>query len=149
MIQNKRKKKTDFDDIIPVSREELNRRHRRSWGIFLLVFFAATAASFIFQQIASDPSLNIAMLYVLGLFIVARYTDGYIYGLLFAAGSVMSVNFFFTVPYGNLNFTMEGYQVTFVGMLIIAMITSAMTTNMKEQARILAEQEKQLMEAQK
>lgn len=140
---------TDEKDDNTRMREELNRRHRKSWGVFFLVFIAATVSSFVFKQIASDPSLNIAMLYVLGLFIVARYTDGYIYGLLFAAGSVISVNYFFTVPYGNLNFTMEGYQVTFVGMLIIAMITSAMTTNMKEQARILAEQEKQLMEAQK
>ena len=146
---NEEKKKIEYDENNIASREELNQRHRRSWGIFLLFFLAATVASFIFQQIASDPSLNIAMLYVLGLFIVARYTDGYIYGLLFAAGSVISVNYFFTVPYGNLNFTMEGYQVTFVGMLIIAMITSAMTTNMKEQARILAKQEKELMEAQK
>lgn len=131
------------------SREKINQRHRRSWGIFCLVYVLVTIASFFFQQLASDPSLNIAMLYVLGLFIVARYTDGYLYGLLFAVASVISVNYFFTVPYGNLNFTMEGYQVTFIGMLIIAMITSAMTTNMKQQAKILAEQEKQLMEAQK
>lgn len=131
------------------SREKINQRHRRSWGIFGLVYVLVTIASFFFQQLASDPSLNIAMLYVLGLFIVARYTDGYLYGLLFAVASVISVNYFFTVPYGNLNFTMEGYQVTFIGMLIIAMITSAMTTNMKQQAKILAEQEKQLMEAQK
>lgn len=131
------------------SREKINQRHRRSWGIFCLVYVLVTIASFFFKQLASDPSLNIAMLYVLGLFIVARYTDGYLYGLLFAVASVISVNYFFTVPYGNLNFTMEGYQVTFIGMLIIAMITSAMTTNMKQQAKILAEQEKQLMEAQK
>lgn len=131
------------------SREKINQRHRRSWGIFGLVYVLVTIASFFFQQLASDPSLNIAMLYVLGLFIVARYTEGYLYGLLFAVASVISVNYFFTVPYGNLNFTMEGYQVTFIGMLIIAMITSAMTTNMKQQAKILAEQEKQLMEAQK
>ncbi|MCI8608891.1 MAG: DUF4118 domain-containing protein [Firmicutes bacterium] len=117
--------------------------------IFLTVILLATGASFIFQQIASDPSLNIAMIYVLGLFMVARYTDGYVFGLLFAVCSVVCVNFFFTYPYRDLNFSMEGYQVTFAGMLIIAMITSAMTTNMKEQAAALAEQEKLLMEAQK
>ena len=131
------------------TKESLQKDHQRNCTIFLGMFLLATGISFVFNQIASDPSLNIAMVYVLGLFMVARYTDGYIFGLLFAVCSVISVNYFFTVPYRNLNFTMEGYQVTFAGMLIIAMITSAMTTHMKEQAAALAEQEKQLMEAQK
>ncbi|MCI6012137.1 MAG: DUF4118 domain-containing protein [Firmicutes bacterium] len=131
------------------TRESMQKDHQRNCIIFLGIFLLATGSSFVFNQIASDPSLNIAMIYVMGLFMVARYTDGYVFGLLFAVCSVISVNYFFTVPYRNLNFTMEGYQVTFAGMLIIAMITSAMTTHMKEQAAALAEQEKQLMEAQK
>ncbi len=133
----------------PQSPEERRRSLRRSWLLFALVFLAATVGAFFFDRTASDPSLNIAMLYMLGLFIVARYTDGYLFGLLFAVLSMVSVNFFFTVPYGSLNFTMEGYQVTFTGMLIVAFITSTMTTNMKAQARELAAQEKALMEAQK
>ena len=140
----------EYSKLIPtVSREELEKDHRRNCGVFFLVFIATTVGSFVFHEIASDPSLNIAMLYVLGLFVVARYTAGYVFGLLFAIASVISVNYFFTYPYQNLNFSLDGYQVTFVSMLIIAMITSAMTTNMKEQAKALAEQEKQLMEAQK
>lgn len=140
----------EYNKIIPpASREELEKNHRRNCMIFFTVFVATTFGSFVFRGIAADPSLNIAMLYVLGLFIVARYTDGYVFGLLFAVCSVISVNYFFTYPYQKVNFSMEGYQVTFAGMLIIAMITSAMTTNMKEQARALVEQEKQLLEAQK
>ena len=127
------------------TRETMQKDHQRNCTIFLGMFLLATGICFVFNQIASDPSLNIAMVYVLGLFMVARHTDGYLFGLLFAICSVISVNYFFTVPYRNLNFTMEGYQVTFAGMLIIAMITSAMTTHMKEQAAALAEQEKQLM----
>ena len=146
-----KKSKQDYKKYLSQSstKETLQKDHQRNCTIFLGMFLLATGISFVFNQIASDPSLNIAMVYVLGLFMVARYTDGYIFGLLFAVCSVISVNYFFTVPYRNLNFTMEGYQVTFAGMLIIAMITSAMTTHMKEQAAALAEQEKQLMEAQK
>lgn len=132
-----------------MKKEEYQTMHRRSTLIFIALYAIATLVSFIFKDVSADPSLNIAMVYVLALFLVARYTDGYLFGLLFAAVSVASVNYFFTFPYGNLNFTIEGYQVTFAGMLIIAMITSAMTTNMKKQAEELAEQEKQLMEAQK
>ena len=65
---NEEKKKIEYDENNIASREELNQRHRRSWGIFLLVFLAATVASFIFQQIASDPSLNIAISFFIIIF---------------------------------------------------------------------------------
>lgn len=149
MKENSKQKKEYKKYMQERSREELEKNHRKNCGIAFAVFVAVTFGAFAFHEISADPSLNIAMLYVLGLFIVARYTDGYIFGMLFAVGSVVSVNYFFTYPVQTLNFTLEGYQVTFVGMLVIAMITSAMTTNMKEQARALAEQEKQLLEAQK
>lgn len=139
----------DYIRINPQERAQLEKDHQRNVLIFITVLVLTTFTSFVFNQISSDPSLNIAMIYVLGLFIVARYTDGYVFGLLFAVVSVVSVNYFFTVPYRNLNFSMEGYQVTFASMLMIAMITSAMTTNMKEQAEELARQERELMEAQK
>lgn len=128
---------------------ELAASHKRDVLLCIMVFTIATFASFFFQQTASDPSLNIAMLYTLGVFIITRYTNGYVYGMLFSIMSVLSVNFFFTYPYQDFNFTIEGYQVTFIGMFAIGVITSAMSTNMKEQAKQLAEQEKELMEAQK
>ena len=138
------------------SRDELVKSHKKDTVIALGVFLVVTIASFFFNELASDPMLNIAMLYTLGVFVITRYTDGYIYGLMFAVASVLAVNFFFTYPYQNFNFTLEGYQVTFAGMFVIAIITSTMSSNMKEQSRRLvqqekeiAEQEKALMEAQK
>ena len=128
---------------------ELAASHRQDILLCIMVFTIATFASFFFQKTASDPSLNIAMLYTLGVFIITRYTSGYVYGMLFSIMSVLSVNFFFTYPYQDFNFTIDGYQVTFLGMFAIGIITSAMSTNMKEQAKQLAKQEKELMEAQK
>lgn len=132
-----------------LSRRELVRVHRKDTFFSIAVFTLTTIGCFFFNQMASDPTLNIAMLYTLGVFIIARYTEGYLYGVLFAVTSVLSVNFFFTYPFQNFNFSLEGYQVTFLGMLLIGIITSVMSTNMKEQQRQLAEQEKALMEAQK
>ena len=131
------------------SRDELVKSHKKDTVIALGVFLVVTIASFFFNELASDPMLNIAMLYTLGVFVITRYTDGYIYGLMFAVASVLAVNFFFTYPYQNFNFTLEGYQVTFAGMFVIAIITSTMSSNMKEQSRRLVQQEKALMEAQK
>ena len=130
-------------------RGELAESHKRDILLCVIVFVATTVASFFFQRTASDPSLNIAMLYTLGIFIITRYTNGYVYGILFSLICMLSVNFFFTYPYQDFNFSIEGYQVTFLGMIVIGIVTSAMSTNMKEQQALLAKQDKELMEAQK
>lgn len=80
---------------------------------------------------------------------VARFTDGYSFGLFSSFVGVVCVNFLFTYPYFALDFTMAGYPITFVAMFSISSITSAITSNMKTQARVLAEREKMLMEAEK
>jgi len=143
------------DKIFPHAEKE---KRPSRWSVFfaLTVFFITTVAAFFFKQTSSDPTLNIAMLYTLGIFIVTRYTAGYAYGIVFSIVCMFSVNFFFTYPYGNFNFSMEGYQIAFLGMLVIGIITSATSTNMKEQAqriltqeKELAKQEKALMEAEK
>ncbi len=148
-MKKESKENLDRNETLMNEKKVLVASHKRDMMLCVCVFTVTTAASFFFKQTASDPSLNIAMLYTLGVFIITRYTNGYIYGMLFAIMSVLSVNFFFTYPYRDFNFTIEGYQVTFLGMFAIAIITSAMSTNMKEQAKQLAEQEKELMEAQK
>lgn len=55
----------------------------------------------------------------------------------------------FTYPYLQLNFTLDGYPVTFICMLVVSVITSASASHMKQQSRILAEREKMLAEAEK
>ena len=49
----------------------------------------------------------------------------------------------------KLNFILDGYPVTFLGMLAIALITCTVTTSMKRQQQAIAEREKALMEADK
>ena len=105
--KNNGKKKTIL------TRAELVRVHRKDTLFSIAVFTVTTIGCFFFNRMASDPTLNIAMLYTLGVFIIARYTEGYLYGVLFAVTSVLSVNFFFTYPFRNFNFSLKGYQVTF------------------------------------
>ena len=122
---------------------------KEDYIIFLISFVSVTIVSFFFLKSASDPTLNIAMLYTIGAFIVGRYTEGYLYGIIYALGAVLAVNFFFTYPYGTLNFSIEGYHVTFLGMLIIALFTSVSSSAMKAQQDLLSRQEKELAEAEK
>ena len=122
---------------------------RKDFIITLTSFVSVTIVSFFFLKMASDPTLNIAMLYTIGAFIAARYTEGYLYGIVYALCAVLSVNFFFTYPYGTINFSIEGYQVTFLGMLVISLFTSVSSSALKAQQDMLAKQEKELAEAEK
>jgi len=73
---------------------------------------------------------------------IARFTTGYLYGILASVISIMSINCFFTYPYMRINFTLDGYPIAFLSMLVISSITSATTTNLKAQTRIRIKQEK-------
>ena len=130
-------------------RTELIAAGRKDFVITLASFVSVTILSFFFLKMASDPTLNIAMLYTIGAFIAARYTEGYLYGIVYAICAVLSVNFFFTYPYGTLNFSIEGYQVTFMGMLVISLFTSVSSSMLKTQQDLLSKQEKELAEAEK
>lgn len=113
------------------------------------LLFLATLISFLFFHSLDNPSANIALTYIMALFLTARYTSGYFYGMMASLVGVICVNFLFTYPYFQLDFTLTGYPITFIVMFTISLITSALTTHMKEQAKILSEREKMLMEAEK
>lgn len=114
-------------------------------GVFVLI----TLVSFFFKTEASDPTLNIAMLYTLGIVIITGYTEGYFYGFVFTFASVISVNYFFTFPFDSFRFYGDGYSVTFVGMITIGILTSALSTHLKEQSERLILQEKDIAKHQK
>ena len=88
--------------------------------------------------ISTGHTTNIGMLYVLYVFLVARLTTGYVWCVIASIGGMLGVNYLFTYPYFAFNFTLSGYPLTFIGMLIIAIITSTLTAHTKEQARAKA-----------
>lgn len=85
---------------------------------------------------------NIIMVYILSVLVVSRVTMGYVYGVIASIISVLTFNFFFTVPYFTFNAIQAGYPVTFLIMLLVALITSALTFRIKTQARLAVERER-------
>lgn len=83
------------------------------------------------------------MLFVTAVFLIARYTDGYLYGVIGAAVSVVAVNFIFTYPYFAFNFTLSGYPITFISLFVTSVMTSTMTTRIKNQEKLRLEAEKE------
>ena len=121
------------------------------WNLIILLFgvVIATFCAFLFFYFVPENSGNIALIYILVLIIIIRYTDGYLPGLIFSIIAVICVNYLFTYPYFELNFTLSGYPVTFLEMLSATLLISTMTTNMKQQALRIAEQDKLLAETEK
>ncbi len=83
------------------------------------------------------------MIFILAVFLVSHYTEGYVYGAISSIVGVLAVNYFFTYPYFAFNFSLPGYAVTMICMLTVSLLTSTMTTRAKEheQARREADRE--------
>ena len=96
------------------------------------------------QQLA-DTDTHVPLLFVLAVLLVSRYTDGYKYGIFASFVAVVGVNYAFTYPYFALNFTIAGYPLTFLVMLIVSAVVSTLTTQIKQQEHIRMEAEKEKM----
>lgn len=118
--------------------------------IFTIVCLTtATLLAFLFFHFGQKNSVNTAVIYTLSLILIAQNTSGYWYGIAASLFCVIAANYFFTLPYFALNFTLAGYPITFIGMLTISLITSAATTTLKQQKALAAEQQRQLVEREK
>lgn len=113
----------------------------------ILRLLAATALSFCFFYLGNQNTANITVIYTLALILTALHTSGFLYGTIASLFCVIAVNFFFSYPYFKFNFSLDGYPVTFIGMLAISLITSATTTALKQQRKAVADREKALAEA--
>lgn len=113
-----------------------------------LALLLATLVSYLFF-LSTGSSNNISMIYILAIVLTARFTDGYWPGIIASTFGVFIVNVVFTYPYWEMNFTLTGYPLTFIGMFSVSLVTTTVTSHMKAQARQLQEQERLLMEAEK
>lgn len=130
-----------------LTKKNLKEFYHNIW-LTLSIIIIATLISYLFH-LATKNSVNITIIYILAILLIARFTSGYLFGVIASLVSILCVNYLFTYPYFAFNFTLAGYPVTFIGMLSISLITSATTTHLKQQAHIITEREKLLLEAEK
>lgn len=113
-------------------------------GVVLIVTMAAALdLSLLLQPIGANEN-HASLIYVLGVLIVSRFTTGYLYGTLASFISVVVVNYAFIYPYYRFNTHVAGYPLTFITMFSVSIVTSTLTSQIKEeeQIRIAAEQER-------
>lgn len=89
----------------------------------------------------------VPLIFVLAVLLTSRVTDGFFYGLFATVVSVFGVNYIFTYPYFEFNFTITGYPITFLTMFAVSTVVGMLTEQVKRQSRIEAEAEKAKMKA--
>ena len=121
---------------------------RAVYDFFLTVaaLAAATTLCALLRQIDQGGSY-VNLLFVLAVACISRWTEGYFWGIFSAISSVLFVNFVFTYPYWAFNFTLTGYPLTFLAMLAVSLMISAMTTQIKKEERLRIETEKEAVRA--
>ena len=111
----------------------------------VIILAASFGISILFQKF--DVWEQITTLFTFSVFLISLITDGYFYGVASAIASVFIINYTFTYPYFNMDFTAPESIISAIIMLIIAVLTGAFTTKMKEWQRVKAESEKERMRA--
>lgn len=80
-------------------------------------------------------------------FLISILTPGYVYGICAAFIGTLAINYAFTFPFFHLNFTIPTNLFSAITMIIIAVLTSTLTTKVKLQEAVKAESEKERMRA--
>ena len=98
---------------------------------------------FLVEQFATKTMTP--MIFVLGVFLVSWRTQGYVWGIAASLISVLAVNWAFTYPYWAFDLISPECISSAVVMLIVATMTGALTTRLKQQEKLKAEAEKERM----
>lgn len=123
-------------------------RNKEPWiddCIFMIFTLLAAFAVNLFLQYQFETYTMTPMVFVLGVFLVSCRTQGYFWGIAASLISVLAVNYAFTYPFWAFDLISPECISSAVVMLIVATITGALTTKIKEQERVRYEAERERM----
>ena len=122
------------------------KKHIKNVLVTVAFLLFAFSTSLLFQYIFNVQE-HITTVFVFAVFLVSIFTDGYLYGVVAAFIGTVAVNYAFTFPYFVLNFTIPVNLISGIVMIAIAILTSALTTKLKQHEAVKAESEKERMRA--
>lgn len=108
----------------------------RDTAITLLFMLAAVVISLLLSGINNDNNPFAVPVFILTVALIARVTSGYFYGIAASLVGVVCVNYLFTYPFFKFDMSIAGYPLTFAAMLIVSIIISTLTTQIKRQERL-------------
>ena len=125
-----------------------NRRPEfRDAMVFTGILCLAVLLSLVLSGIHDDNNPFATPVFILAVALIARLTDGYFYGIAASLVGTFCVNYMFTYPFWQFDVTVSGYPLTFLMMLVVSIIISALTTQIKRQEQLRFEAEREKMHA--
>lgn len=124
-----------------------DRRRVAGDGLYTLLVLAVAYGVNVLIQTKIQMQTLTPMIFVLGVFLVSLHTEGYLWGILTSLCMVLLVNYTFTAPFLAFDFLRLENLFSAAVMLVVASMTSALTTKVKEQEKMRAEGEKEKMRA--
>ena len=125
------------------------KQHLASALLSVLCMAAAVAVSSLYYYFVQEISPNITLIFLFFLIFASSNTVGYGYGICCSLFIVLWYNYRFTFPYHKVNFSLEGYPITFLFMCSITIFISTLTSHLVRQADLIAKWQKELAEAEK
>ena len=122
------------------------RKHIRNSLITIISLGCAFGLSLLFQYIFAVQE-HITTVFVFAVFLISLFTEGYLYGVFSAFVGTVAVNYAFTFPFFALDFAIPVNLISGIIMIAIAVLTSALTTKLKQHEATKAESEKERMRA--
>ena len=121
-------------------------RHFRDILVTVGILILSVAASFLFEKVFLVWE-HITTVFVFAVFLVSLLTDGYLYGMAATAVGVLCINYVFTSPYFHFDFSAPESIFSAAVMLVISIMTSALTVKLKKWQALRAEGEREKMRA--
>ncbi len=122
-------------------------RFARDALVFAGIMALAITLSMALSGLHNDNNPFATPLFILAVALVARLTDGYLWGIAASLVGTFCVNYMFTYPFWQFDVTLTGYPLTFLMMLVVSIIISALTTQIKRQEQLRFEMEREKMHA--
>lgn len=114
------------------------RRVAADLGITVVFLAAAFLVCLPVYKNGHDVSSVSISVFILAILMISRFTSHWIYGTAASLAAIFAVNYAYTYPYFGLNFSMTGYPITFMAMLVVSVMVSMMTSRIKHNAEIKA-----------
>lgn len=111
------------------------------------IFLAATGVCALMALIHDDNNPFAPQVFTLAVVLISYFTRSYAPGIVCSLLSVVCVNVLFTRPFLQMNFTIAGYPLTFLVMLIVSLLVSTLTTRVRREEQLHFEIETEKLRA--
>lgn len=105
----------------------------RDTGLTAMILVISTLLGTLFGHWGFHK-INVVVVYIFSVLLIARFTRGYGYGIGASIVSLLLFNWFFTEPYYTLKVDDMTYIVTFAIMMFTSIVTSTLTSKVKQAA---------------